>query len=164
MIKTLECRSEKANQFFCRVDEEIEKSDNAQKKRCQQCQRHIPGKGLASISKYIPKGLPINFYDPKWFDSSTAGQKRSSNAFKIAFLPDASKSLLGNQYKDEQLSDKWFTDKYWEKAIETYNITHELANDENLDVSATEESDDLEYLEEEYLGEESKDDEVGNKR
>ncbi|MBW0485087.1 hypothetical protein O181_024802 [Austropuccinia psidii MF-1] len=73
-------------------------------------------------------------------------------------------SLLGNQYTDEQLSDKWFTDKYWEKAIETYHITHEIANDEDLDVSVTEESDYLEYLEEEDLGEESKDDEVGNKK
>ncbi|MBW0473735.1 hypothetical protein O181_013450 [Austropuccinia psidii MF-1] len=164
MIKTLECRSEKANQFFRRVDEEIEKADNAQKKRPQRRQRHIPGKGMASISRYVPKGLPIDFYDPKWFNRCTAGQKRSADAFKIAFLPDASKSLLGNQYTDERLSDKRFTEKYWEKAIEPYDITHELANDEDLDVSVTEESDELEYLAEEDLGEESEDDEVGNKR
>ncbi|MBW0496490.1 hypothetical protein O181_036205 [Austropuccinia psidii MF-1] len=91
--------------------------------KADRTQRHeclLPKDGCASISPYEPEGLPI----------------------------DATKSLLGKQYQDERLSNKWFTQKYWEQVIKDYNISHEIVNDDELDDSLTEESDQLAYLEE----------------
>ncbi|MBW0476128.1 hypothetical protein O181_015843 [Austropuccinia psidii MF-1] len=154
MIKKVECRSEKANQFMRRIDEEIEKAQNAERKGNQRRQRHMPADGMASISKYAPKGLPIDFYDPDWYNNRTAGQKRSfADSYNVAFLPDASKSLLGNQHPDERLSDKRFTQKYWEEVIEAYDISHEMVNDDNVDDSIANDSEDLEYLNEETIDE-----------
>ncbi|MBW0535425.1 hypothetical protein O181_075140 [Austropuccinia psidii MF-1] len=61
-------------------------------------------------------------------------------------LINASKSLLGKPHPDERLSNKRFTDKYWAEAIQEYDILHEIFNDNELDDSLSQESDDLEYL------------------
>ncbi|MBW0497861.1 hypothetical protein O181_037576 [Austropuccinia psidii MF-1] len=114
MIKKVECRSEKANKFMRRLDEEIEKAQNAEQKVNQRCQCHMPADGMASIGKYAPKGLPIDFYNTYWYNNHTAGQEQSfADSYNVAFLPDTSKSLIGNQHPDERLSDKRFTQKYW---------------------------------------------------
>ncbi|MBW0557625.1 hypothetical protein O181_097340 [Austropuccinia psidii MF-1] len=106
-IKRMECWSEKANKFIRRLDEEIEKADQHNKKRIQRGQCYLPAEGMGSISSYAPEGLPINFYSADWFNNHTAGQKRVlADSSSIAFLPDASKSLLGKQHPDERLSDK----------------------------------------------------------
>ncbi|MBW0536001.1 hypothetical protein O181_075716 [Austropuccinia psidii MF-1] len=149
IIKPMECRSEKENQFMRRLDEEIEKAYRAQKKRTQRREHLLPKDGCASISTYAPEGLPIDFYDPNWFNNRTESQKRIiSDSNSIAFLPDATKSLLGKQNQDERLSNKWFTQTYWEQVIKDYDISHEIVNDYKLDDSLTEESDQLAYLEE----------------
>ncbi|MBW0474466.1 hypothetical protein O181_014181 [Austropuccinia psidii MF-1] len=154
IIKQMECRSEEANQFMRRLDEEIEKADRAQKKWTQRRERLLPKDGCASISTYAPEGLPIDFYDPNWFNNRTEGQKRIiADSNSIAFLPDATKSLLGKQHQDERLSNKWFNQKYWEQVIKDYNISHEIVNDDELDDSLTEESDQLAYLEENPIDE-----------
>ncbi|MBW0534758.1 hypothetical protein O181_074473 [Austropuccinia psidii MF-1] len=107
---------------------------------------------MGSISSYAPEGLPIDFYIADWFNNCTAGQKRVlANSSSIAFLPDASKSLLGKQHPDERPSDKKFTQKYLDEAILPYDISHKITNNEYLDDSVNEGSDDLEHLAEDSL-------------
>ncbi|MBW0544026.1 hypothetical protein O181_083741 [Austropuccinia psidii MF-1] len=114
----MECHSEKANIFMCRVDEEIVKAERTSRKKSQRHERHIPEGGRGSISNLAPKGLPIDFYDPYWFNSRTSGQKRSiSDIHTITFLPYASTLLLGKLHPDERLSDKQFTSLHWEEVI-----------------------------------------------
>ncbi|MBW0562333.1 hypothetical protein O181_102048 [Austropuccinia psidii MF-1] len=72
----------------------------------------------------------------------------------VAFLPDATKSLLGKPHPDERLSNKRFTQKHWDEAIKPYDISHEIANDEDVDASLTQGSNELEYLVEGELSEE----------
>ncbi|MBW0506906.1 hypothetical protein O181_046621 [Austropuccinia psidii MF-1] len=91
----------------------------------------IPDEPLKSVCTRVPKGLPINFYDPSWFNSRSAGQKTLiSDAFNIAFLPDASQSLRGIQHPNERLGDNKFTDKYWDQVIDGYDISHEIPDEE----------------------------------
>ncbi|MBW0541941.1 hypothetical protein O181_081656 [Austropuccinia psidii MF-1] len=112
-------------------------------------EHHIAEDSDSMVTKSIPKGLPIDFYDPDWLNDCIAGQKRNTDTFKVAFLPDASKSLLGKPHPDERLSDKQFTDKYWAEETQEYDISHEIFNNDELDDSLSQESDDLEYLAEE---------------
>ncbi|MBW0590703.1 hypothetical protein O181_130418 [Austropuccinia psidii MF-1] len=58
---------------------------------------------------------------------------RLTDAFNVAFLPNASQSLRVAQHPDERLGDRKFTHKYWDQLIEPYNISHEIPNEEELD-------------------------------
>ncbi|MBW0588768.1 hypothetical protein O181_128483, partial [Austropuccinia psidii MF-1] len=144
-IKTLPCRSHNANLFMRRVDEEIIKSEQDSGKTSSRRERIIPHEPLKSVGTRVPKGLPIDFYDPSWFNSRSAGQKTiTADAFNVAFLPDASQSLRGAQHPDERLGDRKFTDKYWDILIEPYDISHEIPNEEELDETDEETYDDSE--------------------
>ncbi|MBW0535668.1 hypothetical protein O181_075383 [Austropuccinia psidii MF-1] len=119
-----------------RVDEEISKAKKDNGKTSNQHECLIPDEPLRSVCTQVPKGLPINFHDPSWFNSRSAGQKTlTADAFNIAFLPDASQSLRGIQHSDDRLGDKKFTSKYWDQVIYHYNISHEIPNEDELDDS-----------------------------
>ncbi|MBW0514925.1 hypothetical protein O181_054640 [Austropuccinia psidii MF-1] len=148
----MEFKSEKANQFIRRLDEEIQKADQCNEKMIQTHKHYLPSEGMRSISSFVPEGLPINFYSEYWFDKCTAGQKRVlADSSSIAFHPDASKSLLGKQHPNTRPSDKQFTQKYWDEVILPCNISHDITNDEDLDDSVNEGSDDLKHLAAENL-------------
>ncbi|MBW0527744.1 hypothetical protein O181_067459 [Austropuccinia psidii MF-1] len=114
-------------------------------------EEHIPG----SQKHLSSKSLPINFYDPSWFKSHSAGQKTiTADAFNVAFLPNASQSLRGAQHPYKRLGDRKFTNKYWDKLIEPYNISHEIPNEEELDETDEETYDDSEVGSSEDEGDE----------
>ncbi|MBW0460947.1 hypothetical protein O181_000662 [Austropuccinia psidii MF-1] len=139
-------RSEKANQFTQRVVEEIQKSNRTQRHECL-----LPKDGCSSIVTYAPEGLPIDFYNSNQFTNRTAGQNRIiADSNSISFFPDATKSLLEKQHQNESLREKRFTQKYWEKVIKDYNLSHEIVNYDEMDDSFTEEIDQLAYLEENF--------------
>ncbi|MBW0468226.1 hypothetical protein O181_007941 [Austropuccinia psidii MF-1] len=143
----MEFWSEKAKQLIRRLDEEIEKAYQCNEKRIQRRQGYLPAEDMGSISSFAPEGLPIGFYSSYWFNNCTAGQKRVlSDSPSIAFFPDSSKSLLGKQHPNERLCDQKFTQKYWDEAILPCNISHKIANDEDLDDSVNEGSDGFEHL------------------
>ncbi|MBW0538442.1 hypothetical protein O181_078157 [Austropuccinia psidii MF-1] len=133
----MECRSENANVFLRRVDEGILKAEEANGKRSQRREHHLPAPGEGSISKKVPNQLPIDFYNPDWFNNLMAGQKSQfADVHQVAFFPDVSKCLLGKQNPNWRLSDKRFTQKYWDQIIEPYHISHMIENDDELDVDS----------------------------
>ncbi|MBW0539279.1 hypothetical protein O181_078994 [Austropuccinia psidii MF-1] len=128
-----------------RVDEEIIKSEQNSGKTSSRRERIIPHEALKSVGTRVPKGLPIDFYDPSWFNSGSAGQKTiPANSFNVSFLPNASQSLRGAQHPDERLGDRKFTNKYWDQLIEPYDISHKIPNEEELDETDEETYDDSE--------------------
>ncbi|MBW0470697.1 hypothetical protein O181_010412 [Austropuccinia psidii MF-1] len=116
-----------------RVDEEIIKSEQDSGKTSSQREDIIPHEPLKSVGTRVPKGLPIGFYNPSWFNSRSAGQKKiTADAFNVAFLPNASQSLRGAQHPYKRLGDRKFTNKYWDQLIKPYDISHEIPNEEEL--------------------------------
>ncbi|MBW0580121.1 hypothetical protein O181_119836 [Austropuccinia psidii MF-1] len=119
-----------------RVDEEIEKAERDNGKTSNRRHRLVPDKPVTSICNQVPRGLPIDFHEPSWFNNRKAGQKTlTADSFNVAFLPDASESLRGIQHPDERLGDRNFTQKYWDQLIEPYYISHEITNEEDLETS-----------------------------
>ncbi|MBW0509972.1 hypothetical protein O181_049687 [Austropuccinia psidii MF-1] len=105
--------------------------------------------GCASISTSALEGLPIDFYNPNWFNYRTAGQKRIvADSNSIEFLPDATKSLLGKQHQvnDDELGDS-LTEESDQLAYLEENVQKENPIDE-----AKEESGELEYLIDQDVG------------
>ncbi|MBW0586416.1 hypothetical protein O181_126131 [Austropuccinia psidii MF-1] len=117
-----------------RVNEEIFKAKKDNRKTSNRREHLIPDEPLKSVCTQVPKGLPIDFYDPSWLNSHSAGQKTIIyDAFNIEFLPDASQSLRGIQHPNERLGDKKFANKYWDQVIDCYDILHEIPDEEELD-------------------------------
>ncbi|MBW0477737.1 hypothetical protein O181_017452 [Austropuccinia psidii MF-1] len=155
----MEFQSKNVNVFFHRVDEGISKAEEASGKHSQRHEHHLPAPGEASISKTELNQLPIYFYNPDWFNNWTSGQKRQfADVHQVAFFPDASSLLLGKQHPDERLSNKGFTQKYWDKTIETYSILHEIENDDELDADSN--TNDKSYELKDIAAEEFEDKEV----
>ncbi|MBW0470385.1 hypothetical protein O181_010100 [Austropuccinia psidii MF-1] len=94
-----------------RVDEEIEKASTNEGKRSQ-AHIHIESETATPTAfGCVPKGLPIDFLEPQWFNNYSPSKKTSfANIMRIAFLPDALQSICGKQNPDEKLGDKEFKD------------------------------------------------------
>ncbi|MBW0539241.1 hypothetical protein O181_078956 [Austropuccinia psidii MF-1] len=117
-----------------RVDEEIEKSSTNEGK---QSQAHICIESETSKPTAfgrVPKGLPIDFFDPEWFNNSSLAQKTScANIMSIAFLPDKLQSIRGKQHPEKKLGDKQFSQKYWEEETQDYDLSHKPAGEDDED-------------------------------
>ncbi|MBW0462208.1 hypothetical protein O181_001923 [Austropuccinia psidii MF-1] len=88
---------------------------------------------LKLVCTQVPKRLPIDFYNPSWFNDFPAGQKTIiCDAFNVAFFPNASELLRGIQHLDEKLRHRGFTEKYWDRLIVPYDISHEIPQEEEL--------------------------------
>ncbi|MBW0554252.1 hypothetical protein O181_093967 [Austropuccinia psidii MF-1] len=131
-IRRIECRSEQENIFMRRVDEEMEKVDQDNGFKSQRREQYVPAIPAKSTCTQVPKGLPIDIYDPTWFNSCPPGQKTViSDYLNVALLPDSSASIWGTQHTNEKLSDKKFTENYWDKVIGPYDISHKISNEDS---------------------------------
>ncbi|KAG0146681.1 hypothetical protein CROQUDRAFT_62540 [Cronartium quercuum f. sp. fusiforme G11] len=133
IVKKLLFCSEAATTFICRLDEEIKKFNNSQKKRHQQ-HHHIQVKNSPlSIFSRAPAGLPLDFYDPDWFNSMLPAQKQSliGDQQALAFLPNPLLSLTSASAPDEKLSDKKFTEKFWNQGTQKYDLCYQIVEEED---------------------------------
>ncbi|MBW0528113.1 hypothetical protein O181_067828 [Austropuccinia psidii MF-1] len=87
-----------------RVDEEIEKAEEDNGKLGHQRLQEVPPIQSNSICTCVPKRLPIDFYDPEWYNR--------------------------NQNPDEKLNNRRFSEKYWDQLIEPYDISHKIHPDD----------------------------------
>ncbi|KNZ54689.1 hypothetical protein VP01_2882g2 [Puccinia sorghi] len=126
-IKTLKFRSENATKFFRCLDAAILQSDELDRKRVQRRKRVPPPRPADSIFPKPPKGLPLDFYDPDWFNNLLLQQRIDvADTRQVALLPDASQSLLGKQVPSEKLTDKQFNLKFFDQLSAPYDLTHEI--------------------------------------
>lgn len=136
VVKKLPYCSEAANIFFKRLDEEIQQFQKSKGKRPQNRRRVRAKNPPETIFPQAPKGLPIDFYNPDWFNNKLPAQKMSLADNKlVAFLPNPVLSLSGNWNSDEWLSNKHFTDIHWERATKPYDLSYEIKPEEDDDES-----------------------------
>ncbi|KAG0143492.1 hypothetical protein CROQUDRAFT_48696, partial [Cronartium quercuum f. sp. fusiforme G11] len=88
-----------------------------------------------SVFTKPPKGLPLDFYDVNWFNEALSNSQKQDIAdiHSVMFLPDATHSLLGKAHPDKKLSDKKFTQKYWDEATKDYSMEHTVVDVESKD-------------------------------
>ncbi|KAG0149943.1 hypothetical protein CROQUDRAFT_8051, partial [Cronartium quercuum f. sp. fusiforme G11] len=82
-----------------------------------------------------PKGLPINFYEPDWFNHVLSASQKSeiADCDNVMFLPNVEQSLLGKAHPDKKLSDKKFSKKYWDEGSKVYDMDHKIEVEEDED-------------------------------
>jgi hypothetical protein len=64
----------------------------------------------ASPFSALPEGMPIDYYDPIFFNQLQPRTRNRIAVRKISLLPSVTESLTWNA--DERLSDRAFTKKY----------------------------------------------------
>ncbi|KNZ46781.1 hypothetical protein VP01_6962g1 [Puccinia sorghi] len=128
-IKKLKFCSENAMKFF-HLDVAMLASAALENKRVQRRLRDPPTTPQESLSPQPPKSLPLDFYKPKWFNELLPQQKLEIvNTREVAFLPDASQSLMGKRAPSKKLSNKKFTQTFFDCLSVPYDLTHEIKND-----------------------------------
>ncbi|KAI9621373.1 hypothetical protein H4Q26_015668 [Puccinia striiformis f. sp. tritici PST-130] len=145
VVKTLKFRSANATKFFRRLDATIATSDELDGKRVQRRRRFIPPTPEPSLFTKPPKGQPLDFYNPEWFNELLPQQRIDiANTREVAFLPNASQSLMGKKIASEKLSDKKFTAAFFDQLSKPYDLTHEI-EDNGDDETPTDDEDDASY-------------------
>ncbi|KAI7950015.1 hypothetical protein MJO28_008836 [Puccinia striiformis f. sp. tritici] len=115
IIKTLKFRSPNTTKFFRCVNAAILKSDELEGKCIQRCRQIVPSTPEESLFTKPPKGQPLDFYEPEWFNDLLPQQRiDTANTCEVAFLPDASQSLMGKKLASEKLSDRKFTKQFFD--------------------------------------------------
>ncbi|KNZ45574.1 hypothetical protein VP01_7g14 [Puccinia sorghi] len=85
----------------------------SQKQQIKFCKSCIHNQNPQVPIRKHHQGLPLNFYDPNWFNNLLTQQRIDvDDTQTIAFLPDASKLLQGNKLPAEKLLEKQFTKNY----------------------------------------------------
>lgn len=103
--------------------------------------RRVPRDPVPSTFTLEPTGLPLDFYDPTYFNAlSTNDQLSKVNVNKVIFLPKAEKSLFPHPHThpDEKLSDSRFNKEYYNVISKQYIIKSLISSSES-DSSETEE-------------------------
>ncbi|KAI7966244.1 hypothetical protein MJO29_001992 [Puccinia striiformis f. sp. tritici] len=146
IIKTLKFRSSNTTKFFRCVDAAILESDKLKGKRPQRRRRIIPSTPQESLFTRPSKGQPLDFYEPEWFNDLLPQQRiDTADTREVAFLPDASQSLMGTTLASENLSDWKFTEQFFDRLSKPYN----LSENEGDDTDHTDVGDDNSYAGEE---------------
>ncbi|MBW0557443.1 hypothetical protein O181_097158 [Austropuccinia psidii MF-1] len=94
---------------------------------------------IPSSCNRVPKGLPIDFYDPGWYNNCTLGQKVGlADTRNVAFLLDVSNSIKGNQDPNETLDSQTFSKKYLDLKIQKYKLPEDMVPEVESDDSENE--------------------------
>ncbi|MBW0464127.1 hypothetical protein O181_003842 [Austropuccinia psidii MF-1] len=113
VIKRLPYHSKKENIFFRKLDESMEEYYRHMEIVSHMCVRVQPRVPINSTNAELPRGLPIDFYSPKWFkDLSCIEQRSIVDSGSLAFLPNVKDSVQPKAHPNEKLSDKQFNKKY----------------------------------------------------
>ncbi|KAG0140879.1 hypothetical protein CROQUDRAFT_99491 [Cronartium quercuum f. sp. fusiforme G11] len=123
------------------LDVEILKEEELNGKTSQKQIRKLPKTPAVSEFSCAPKNLSIDFYNPNWFNELPPAQKQlMTDTENVAFLPDATQSLLPTRHPDKKLGDAKFTAKYLDVFLEAYNLSDDEGED---DFAGTDEDEDV---------------------
>jgi len=92
-------------------------------KRWQERPREVPLQPQDSEFTTLPEGMPIDYYDPDFYNSLQPRLRARITNTKVALLPDVTRSFM--READERLSDKQFSAKYGAKVLAKYQVMEE---------------------------------------
>lgn len=131
VINTLDHRSGNTGKWIRRLEAWMERSAKLGGKTNQLRVRKLPRVPQPSKSKAPPVQLPLDYYNPRWYNRMSATDKEKFvKHTQVAFLPDAAESFIPppNTHPDEKLSSAKFNKKYYDQLRTPYHI-HTPADD-----------------------------------
>ncbi|MBW0543488.1 hypothetical protein O181_083203 [Austropuccinia psidii MF-1] len=67
-----------------------------------------------------------------------------ADSIKVSFFANASQYIRGIQNPNKSLSDRKFTEKYWERCTASYDLSHEISKEDDGLESDDDESESIE--------------------
>ncbi|MBW0560445.1 hypothetical protein O181_100160 [Austropuccinia psidii MF-1] len=86
-----------------------------------------------------PKGLPLDVYDVKWYNSKLPAQHQDIADWKSVVFLQNPKCLLEFTSPDKKIGDQSFNDKNWEVLAKDYNLEFLSFDEPDNDNDTTEE-------------------------
>jgi hypothetical protein len=90
-------------------------------KRWRERLRLVPEVQQDSDFQILPQGLPIDYFDPDFFNDLQPRLRSRTAVQTVALLPDASLSF--SRHPDEKLSDEAFMAKYGDEVLARYDLS-----------------------------------------
>ncbi|MBW0525314.1 hypothetical protein O181_065029 [Austropuccinia psidii MF-1] len=143
VIKPLAYQSENATAFFRRLDCKIKDVEAMMGRRFNQRIRRRPKIPIIPRFKKTPKNVPIDLYQPEWFNDRDHSEKlMAANLSEVSFVPVKDLPPKRKQHPDESLGDISFNYKYWDLTIKEYKIEPRTPESSERDSDAGDLSDD----------------------
>ncbi|KAG0139057.1 hypothetical protein CROQUDRAFT_666939, partial [Cronartium quercuum f. sp. fusiforme G11] len=123
IIKTLVYRSSVANKWFRLLDSKMEESERAMGIKTQKTPRYLPKVPIASEFLTPPKQLPLDYYNPVYFNKLQPLEKlKIVNTGEVIFFPDVKRHLLARRDSEEKLGAREFTKRYFTECSQRYKL------------------------------------------
>ena len=115
-------RSGKADIFIRKLDQDRERAARLDPgRRWRERLRMLPLENQKdTLFPTLPLSIPIDYYDPDFFNKVPPRLRSRIATQQVAFLPDVSESFGG--HPDEKLNDKAFTTKYGDTVFARYGV------------------------------------------
>ncbi|MBW0573403.1 hypothetical protein O181_113118 [Austropuccinia psidii MF-1] len=114
---------------------------------------------IITVFPNAPKGLPLDFYDFKWYSSKLPAQHQNIADWKSVVFFQNPKCLLEFTFPDQKIGDKSFNDKNWEVLAKDYSLEFLSFDEPDNDNDTTEEESNYGKSLELDIGEEEEKDE-----
>ncbi len=126
-------RSKEANIFIRKLDQDRERAARLDPgRRWRERLRVLPPENQKdTLFPTLPLSIPIDYYDPNFFNKLPPRLRGRIATQQVAFLPDASESFSG--HPDEKLDDKAFTTKYGDTVFPRYEVPNYNNSDEEAE-------------------------------
>jgi hypothetical protein len=124
LIKKRPERSAKFEKWIRILDKK--RQDDARRdpsKRWRERPREVPEDPKPSDFTALPIGMPIDYFDPDFFNSLQPRLRYRITNTKVALLPDVDRSFFRDA--DEMLSDKQFNAKFGADVLAKYQLVEE---------------------------------------
>jgi hypothetical protein len=145
-IKQRPERSTAANQFI-RLLDKVRKEDVRRDptKRWRERLRKVPETQQETKMEALPLGMPIDYFDPDYFNGLQPRLRFRITNTQVALPPDIEAIFKSRNTVDGKLSDKDFTKKYGADILGKYELVEEgdLADESETDDDSGDQVDDL---------------------
>ena len=110
-------------------------------KRWRERKRVVPSNQKTSPFRALPEDMPINYFEPNFYNRLQPHLHMRITNNTIALLPNVEESFRGTP--DERLSDTNFNNKYGDQVLKRYNIPSkgELGSESNSEDNSDEDGD-----------------------
>jgi len=132
LIKRRTERSSEVEKFYWILDRKREEAVRQDKSRrwCERV-RKVPVDQQDSVFSALPEGMPIDYYDPEFFNQLQPRTRNRIAIRKISLLPLVTESLTWNS--EERLSDRAFTKKYGAPVLSQYEMVDDADVEDDVD-------------------------------
>ncbi|TFK52727.1 hypothetical protein OE88DRAFT_1677285 [Heliocybe sulcata] len=161
VIKRLPFRSEAANTFIRQLDKYWKDTTIMECGRWRQRDRQWLSEARDSACRRLPLGLPLDYFDPEFYNRLLPGLRRKITEQRLAFPADPCDILKAPSFPAEAMSDLDLLNQYGTIVLARYSIPDDDVNEVELD-----DEDDEYGLDEDDDGMEDvlNDDDIGEQR